>query len=256
VNKPLTKHTVIISGGLGDIGRAMAWEFGTLGAAVALGDLHASSDATVLLKKLLQRCIRCHYAQVDVTNYEAVRSWVKLVEKELGLADLIIPNAATVTLAGIHQITAEQWARELRVNLDGAFHLSKAATEQLVLRRKPGKVLFIGSWAADHVHLHIPAYCVAKAGLRMLSRCLALELAPRGILVNELAPGIVNAGLSRQVRRQNPKLRERTLKKIPLGQLITPEEVAKQASHFCNPDNTNITGSTLVMDGGVSLLTG
>jgi len=256
MKKPFSKHTVIISGGLGDIGRAMALEFGSLGAAIALGDLLDAAEAGPLLKYLRRREIRAHYTQVDVTDFAAVRAWVAEVEKTLGVPNIIIANAATVTLAGIHQITAEQWARELRVNLDGAFHLSKAGTQRLVERRKSGKVLFIGSWAADHVHAHIPAYCVAKAGLRMLCRCLALELAPSGILVNELAPGVVNAGLSRKVQEQNPKIREKTLKRLPLKKLISPEEVASQAVHLCHPDNLNITGSTLVMDGGMSLLIG
>jgi len=254
VKQPFHKQTVIISGGLGDIGRALAWEFGSLGASIALGDLRDSATMKPWLKKMTRQRIRWHYTKVDVSQYEAVCSWVQTVEKEIGLPDIIIPNAATVTLASIHQLTAEQWARELRVNLDGAFHLAKATTERLVARRKPGKVLFIGSWAADHVHTHIPVYCVSKASLRMLCRCLALELAPNGILVNELAPGTVNAGLSRQVQDQNPKLREQVLTKIPLKKLISPQEVAWQAAHLCHPDNKNMTGSTVVMDGGNSLI--
>ncbi|HTL16397.1 MAG TPA: SDR family oxidoreductase [Patescibacteria group bacterium] len=254
MKQPFHKQTVIISGGLGDIGRALAWEFGSLGASIALGDLRDSATMKPWLKKMTRQRIRWHYTKLDVSQYEAVCSWVQTVEKEIGLPDIIIPNAATVTLASIHQLTAEQWARELRVNLDGAFHLAKAATERLVARRQPGKVLFIGSWAADHVHTHIPVYCVSKAGLRMLCRCLALELASNGILVNELAPGTVNAGLSRQVQDQNPKLREQVLTKIPLKKLISPQEVAWQAAHLCHPDNKNMTGSTVVMDGGNSLI--
>ena len=244
----------MISGGLGDIGRALAWEFGSLGASIALGDLHESEPITPWLRKMTRQKIRWHYTKVNVCHYDAVQSWVETVEKEVGLANIIIANAATVTLASIHQLTPQQWARELRVNLDGAFHLAKAATERLVARRKSGKVLFIGSWAADHVHAHIPAYCVSKAGLRMLCRCLALELAPHKILVNELAPGCVNAGLSRQVQDQDPKLRKQALKRIPLKQLICPEEVARQAAHLCHPQNQNMTGSTVVMDGGCSLI--
>lgn len=254
MKQPFHKKTVIISGGLGDIGRALAWEFGSLGASIALGDLRDSPTMTPWLKKMTRHRIRWHYTKVDVSQYEAVCSWVETVENEMGPPDIIIPNAATVTLASIHQLTAEQWTRELRVNLDGAFHLAKAATERLVARRKPGKVLFIGSWAADHIHAHIPAYCVSKAGLRMLCRCLALELAPSGILVNELAPGSVNAGLSRQLQQQKPDLRKEAARRIPLKRLISPEEVAWQAAHLCHPENKNMTGSTVVMDGGCSLI--
>ena len=88
----------------------------------------------------------------------------------------------------------------------------------------------------------------------MLCQCLALALAPRGISVNELAPGIVDGGVSRRVQEQNPALRKRALKKIPVGELITPREVAQQAVKLCHPQTRHVTGSTLLMDGGLSLL--
>ena len=247
-------QTLIISGGLGDIGRAIALEFGLHGAAIALGDLLPPAQAGKFLEKLRRNKVRCHYAQVDVADAAAVCSWVKQVERDLSVPRIVIANAAIVTLADIHQVTAEQWSRELRVNLDGAFHLTQAATARLLHHRKPGTVLFIGSWAAHRPHHHIPAYCVAKAGLRMLCQCLALALAPRGISVNELAPGIVDGGVSRRVQEQNPALRKRALKKIPVGKLITPREVAQQAIQLCHPQTRHVTGSTLLMDGGLSLL--
>jgi NAD(P)-dependent dehydrogenase (short-subunit alcohol dehydrogenase family) len=151
-------------------------------------------------------------------------------------------------------MTASQWSRELRVNLDGAFYLAQAATARLLHHKRHGRVVFIGSWAAHTVHLHIPAYCVAKAGMRMLCKCMALELAPHGITVNEIAPGFVNGGLSRRVWEEHPAMRAAARKKVPVGELIAPEEVAEQVVHLCHPDNHHITGSVLLMDGGLSLV--
>ncbi|RRA98905.1 SDR family NAD(P)-dependent oxidoreductase [Larkinella rosea] len=250
-----TKRIVLISGGLGDIGRATALEFARQGAAIALGDISPPAKAAAFLDELEQLGIATHYTQVDVSDAKAVQNWVSEVENSLGVADIIIANAATVTVGGIHEITAEQWTNELNVNLNGAFFLTQSATARLLAHQLPGRVVFIGSWAAHSVHTHIPAYSVSKAGLRMLCQCLALELAPHQILVNEIAPGYVNAGLSARFWEKDPELSEEARNRVPIKKLISAEAVAGQVVQLCHPANEHMTGSTLLMDGGLSLLT-
>ena len=213
MNKLFKNETVIISGGLGDIGRAMALEFAKNGANIALCDMHPPMYAKEFLAELKQYKVQSDYSQVDVADAEAVRNWVIKVENDVGIPGIIIANAATVTFASINEITPEQWSRELRVNLDGAFHLTQSATARLLYHGRPGRVVFIGSWAAHSVHTNIPAYCVSKAGLRMLCKCMALELAPHNILVNELAPGFVDAGLSGRSFEKNPAMKRRHYKR-------------------------------------------
>lgn len=247
-------QTAIISGGLGDIGRAIALAFIEQGAAVALGDVRPAKEAKKFLRELSEKNARIHYQQVDVSDAAQVQRWVARVEKEFGAPSLIIPNAAIVTLAGSSAITPAQWSRELRINLDGAFFLAQTAANRLVRHAKAGRVVFIGSWAGQTPHCKMPAYSVSKAGLRMLCQCMALEYAPHKILVNELAPGYVDAGLSKTVWAKNVSLYQRSRKKVPLKKLIHPEEVAAQVIHLCHPKNQHMTGSTLLMDGGLSLL--
>ena len=88
----------------------------------------------------------------------------------------------------------------------------------------------------------------------MLCRCMALELAPRGILVNEVAPGYVDAGLSGHIFREHPELREKALQTLPNGALIEASEVAIQVAALCDPANRHVTGSVYLMDGGLSLV--
>ncbi len=254
MNKLFEGQTVIISGGLGDIGRATAVEFAKCGANIALCDMHTASDAKAFLAELSQYKVSSAYSQVDVSDAKAVRDWVMNVEDELGIPGIIIANAARVTFANINEITPEQWSQELRVNLDGAFYLTQSATARLLHHGLPGRVVFIGSWAAHAVHTNIPAYCVSKAGIRMLCKCMALELAPHHILVNEIAPGFVDAGLSGRNFKENPGTREKAQQKVPIHQLITAEEVAQQVVMLCHPQNKHMTGSTILMDGGLSLL--
>jgi NAD(P)-dependent dehydrogenase (short-subunit alcohol dehydrogenase family) len=134
--------------------------------------------------------------------------------------------------------------------------MAQAAALRLVEQKREGRIVFTGSWAAHAPHPHIPAYSVAKAGLRMLCKCMALDLAPHGILVNEVAPGYVNAGLSAAVWQQQPERRQQASARVPVQRLIEPEEVALQVAHLCEPANRHTTGSVLLMDGGLSLLTG
>jgi NAD(P)-dependent dehydrogenase (short-subunit alcohol dehydrogenase family) len=247
-------QSAIISGGLGDIGRAIALDLAGRGASVALGDLAEPARADDFLKTLRALTVRARYDRVDVSDAASVQAWVDAAAGELGSPSLIIPNAAVVTFADSQSITPEQWDRELRVNLNGAFYLAQAASRRLVKEKRPGRLVFIGSWAADRPHTHIVAYSAAKAGLRMLCRCMAIDLAPHDIQVNEVAPGYVDAGLTARAFAANPGARELAEKQVPLQRLITPEEVARQVAWLCDPSNRQMTGSTILIDGGLTQL--
>lgn len=249
----LAGQVAIISGGLGDIGSAIALELAGRGADIALGDIRPDADARPLLNELKLLGRRGRYDRVDVADWAKVSRWVEAVEADLGAPTLVIPNAAVVTLAPTCDITPEQWSRELRINLDGAFHLARAAVLRLRALGRPGRVVFTGSWAAHAPHIYIPAYCASKAGLRMLCKTMALELAGYDILVNEVAPGYVDAGLTGAVWRDHPDQRESGLRTVPVGRLISPAEVAYQVAHLCDPANRHMTGTSILMDGGLSL---
>jgi NAD(P)-dependent dehydrogenase (short-subunit alcohol dehydrogenase family) len=118
----------------------------------------------------------------------------------------------------------------------------------------PGRIVFIGSWAAHAPHTNVPAYSVAKAGVRMLVRVMALHYARHGILVNEVAPGYVDAGLSKVGFDKDPQTRRRCEAQVPVGALMSAADVAFQVAHFCDERNHFMTGSTLLVDGGLSLL--
>jgi NAD(P)-dependent dehydrogenase (short-subunit alcohol dehydrogenase family) len=251
----LNGHTAIISGALGDIGRALTLAMAKAGAGVALCDLHESHEAEEILRTIRLLGPQARYDRVDVSDANAVEEWFETVEGYLGTPDLIIPNAAIVTLKDIRTITPDEWNRELSVNLNGACYMAQSGARRLLEKKQPGRIVFVGSWAGHRPHQHIPAYCAAKAGLRMLCQCMALDLAPDGILVNEVAPGYVDAGLTGRIFQEDPKLRERALEGLPTHELIQPEEVADQVLHLCDPKNRHMTGGTLLMDGGLSQTT-
>jgi NAD(P)-dependent dehydrogenase (short-subunit alcohol dehydrogenase family) len=244
----------IISGGLGDIGRAIALEFARRGAEVAIGDVLDEKEARPTLRKIRALSRHCRYDRTDVSDPDAVARWIKDVEADLGLPTLIVPSAAIVKPVTLASLTPAEWRAELSVNLDGAFYLAQFTTQRLLKKKRPGRVVFIGSWAGHVVHTHIPTYCVGKAGLRMLMQCMAAELASHGIYVNEVAPGYVDAGLSGRFFRADPALRKACQARVPNRLLIDPEEVARHVAWLCAPANRHLVGSTILMDGGLSLL--
>jgi glucose 1-dehydrogenase len=116
-----------------------------------------------------------------------------------------------------------------------------------------GHILFLGSWVQDVPQANIGAYCASKGGLKMLAKCLALELGAKGIRVNVVAPGFVDAGLTGQNLQRHPERRALMEQIIPMGRLISPEELAGTIRLLCADEASYITGTTLLVDGGSSL---
>lgn len=245
---------VLISGGLGDIALAVAHEFGKHGAKIAIADVRSPEAALSKLTMLDDQNIDYHYQQVNVGDGSAVERWIQDIETRWGHIDVAIVNAATVTLKNLEQITTEEWQNEIQVNLNGSFFMANSACKSFVKLGIKGNVVFLGSWAAHAVHENIPAYSVSKAAVRMLCQTMALTYAGKGIRVNEIAPGYVNAGLSKEVWRQDPQLAAEAQNHVPVQALIESEEVAKQICWMCLPENRHLTGSTILMDGGLSLM--
>lgn len=245
IARELLSPLVAISGGLGDIGRAIVQTFQEAGAEVAVADLAPSGDAGDF------------YSSLDVTDANAVEQWYDDVAARFGrVPNLIIPNAATATFRRHLEITCEEWRREIDVNLNGAYYFARAASLRLLAAGQPGRIVFIGSWAAHAPHGKLPAYSVAKAGLRMVMQTLALELAPRGVLVNEVAPGYVQAGLSGRVFAAQPDVAAAAAARVPVCRLISAEEVARQVLFLCSDDGRHYAGATMLQDGGLSLYQG
>ncbi|MGY8793517.1 MAG: SDR family NAD(P)-dependent oxidoreductase [Woeseiales bacterium] len=250
----LTGQIAIISGGLGDIGRACAVELARRGADIAVGDIQENDQVERLRDEVEGLGRRFRFDVSDVTDEKQIADWLSIVEEAFGTVTLGVCNAAIVEALDFSRLTAAAWRRHLDVNLTGAFLLANGIAQRLVQQKTPGRIVFLGSWAAESVHTHIPAYCVSKAGLRMLCRSMALEYARHDILINEVAPGIVEAGLSRQLFKEDPGLRDAMVRHVPTGRLQAAGDVARLVVWLCDPENNCMTGTTLQSDGGISLI--
>lgn len=243
-----------ITGGLGDIARATAERLLSEGARVALLDLAGRADHPWLTGKQGD----VFFAAADISDRTQVDAALAAVVRRFGRLDVLIANAGMVANQPFLEVDAKSWDDTLRVNLSGAFHCAQAAA-RIMVKQAPrgvlrGKILFTSSWVQDMPWPEGAAYATSKAGLKMLSKVMAQELATQGVTVNVLAPGIVMAGLSARIHAEDPAFRSRVAEAIPLGEMQSAESVAGSFFFLCSPDSDYMTGATLLVDGGASLV--
>jgi NAD(P)-dependent dehydrogenase (short-subunit alcohol dehydrogenase family) len=219
-----------------------------LGAAVTLIDRKSPDEAAPWLERA-RRHGEVAYVQADVRDRAAIDAAVAALDP----LDVAIGNAAIGHGIPFLDLTPAQWQEHLDVNLTGCFNVGQSAARLMVERGRPGRIIFTGTWVQEVPWPEISAYSASKAGVRMLARSMARELAPHRILVNVIAPGIVYAGLARHQMETEPQYARRIQHVIPLGRLQEAEEVAKATAFLCSDAAAYMTGSVLLADGGCSL---
>ena len=244
-------RAVLITGGCGDIGVATAAAFAAAGYSVCALDLLADAAGRQTLDAA--GLPEAGYLRCDVRDRDAVRQAVAAVEREHGGVDVLIANAGITRSTPALAVSEEEWRQVLGVNLDGAFHAAQEAAASMVRLGRSGVLLFTGSWVGEVPSRGLLPYCVSKAGMAMLARCLALELAPHGIRANVVAPGVLDAGVSAQIFRQFPERRAPFEALVPLGSLGTAAQVAEALLFLASDAAAYVTGTTLLVDGGASL---
>lgn len=247
------RRTILITGACGDIGRALARAFANRDASLALCDLVQEAAAQPLLAELGLQGAQTLYRAVDVTDAAAMRAFVEETVNRFSTLDVCIVNAGIVERGAIVDLPVDVWRRTLEVNLTGGFITAQAAARAMLRTGRGGQIVFISSWVQDVPRENIGAYNASKGGLKMLARTLALELGPRGVRVNLVAPGWVDAGLTGKNLAAQPARRAEIQRQIPLGRLASADEVARAVKMLCGSDAAYVTGATLLLDGGSSL---
>jgi len=241
------KKVGLITGGVGDLGYACANKMADMGLDLALLDIKGNDERVAALRKKGARVL---YVDTDVSSREAVQGALEQVWAEFGRLDVCMCNAGISMNVPFLEYTVEQWNQHIDVNLNGYFHITQEVGKRWVEAKHKGKIIFTGSWVQDVPYKLIAPYCVSKAGVWMLARCAALELAPYGIRVNAIAPGIVDAGLTARELRDFPEFREEFMKLIPLGEIQQASDVADVVGFLVSDAANYLTGTTITCDGG------
>jgi len=242
----LEDKTALVTGGGRGIGRAIALEFAREGADVAINyrrDREAAEKTAAEVRTLGRRVV---VLQADVSDREAVEAMVAEAVGFLGGLDIVVANAGVAArVAPVAGVDPAEWRRVLATDLDGAFWTARAAVPHVVARR--GVLLFISSIGADLAGAGGAPYHVAKAGVNALMKVLAKEVAPAGVRVNSIAPGVVRSEMGERLLRYHG---DAVLQTIPLGRAGEPSEIGRAAVFLASADGAWITGKILRVDGG------
>jgi NAD(P)-dependent dehydrogenase (short-subunit alcohol dehydrogenase family) len=249
----LEGKTVLITGGLGAIGRVVVSALLAHSARVAVNDILPVEQATHLGNQLAWPAERFVYVRADVTTPGGAEELVNRSLEVFGRLDVAHCNVGMARSCPILQYAEQEWDQIMDVNLKSAFLVAQASARAMVERAIKGKIIFTSSWVQDVPWPNITPYNVTKSGMKMLMKGMARELASHGIRVNAVGPGIVSVGMGRGQWDTEPVYRRREEHAIPLGYLQPPESVADAILFLCSDASDYITGTTLLVDGGCSL---
>ena len=249
----LAGKNAIVTGAASGIGRETARRFAEEGAAVVCADLDESGVGTLCAEIAVQGGTALPL-RVDITSEGDV---VRLVEAALaarGTIEVLVNNAGVTILGGVAELSETAWRREIDINLTGAWRVSKALWPCFAARGG-GAILSTASIAGVVAAPQDAAYVASKAGLIMLTRCMALDGASVGIRANCVCPGFVDTPMFEGFLAEQPApaaARTRAAARTPLGRIGTPRDIADGFVYLASDDAAWITGTALVIDGGLT----
>lgn len=244
----LSGRVAIVTGAAQGIGFEICRQLIDSGASVILNDIDESLAMQAAEK--LERPSQCIVAPGDSSSQQCIDNMIALAVKHFGRLDIVIANAGITLFADFFDYTRTSFERVMQVNLTGTFFLVQAAAKQFRSQGDGGSILLMSSVTGHQAHKELAAYSMTKAAIEMLARNLVIELSPFGITINAVAPG---ATLTE--RTLSDSSYEATWSKLtPIGRPGSVADIANASLFLVSPAARQITGQTLVVDGGWSCI--
>ncbi|MFM9277921.1 glucose-1-dehydrogenase [Paenibacillus jiagnxiensis] len=247
----LTGKTVVITGGATGIGRAMALRFGQEKANVVINYFGDNQDVESLVSEIESYGGKAVGVYGDVSKEEDVKKMVTAAHEQFGSLEVMINNAGIENEIPSEKMTLENWKKVIDVNLTGAFLGCRDAIDYMLEHKIKGAIINISSVHEVIPWPHFLHYAASKGGIKMMTQTLALEFAPHGIRVNNIAPGAINTPIN-AAKFADPSLKAGVESLIPLGYIGKPEEIAAVAAWLASSESSYVTGITLFADGGMT----
>lgn len=246
----LSGKVALVTGGSRGIGKAIARALAARGAAVAL-TFRAQAELAVEVVRGIEVELETHAAafELDVRDGVRVKEVVQAVQERFGPITILVNNAGLVRDNYLRFMSWDEWDEVLQTNLTGAFQCAKAVLPGM-LRAKWGRIINISSDAAFMGDVRRANYAAAKAGLLGLTHALAREVAPQGITVNAVCPGMIETEMTENMEDTR---REGLLRNIPANRFGTPEDVAALVTYLASPPAAYLTGQSISIDGGLHM---
>jgi len=257
------KVSALVTGGAGGIGRAVAQRFLSQGTGVALVDvaMRELEEATHALASPLGAKVKPY--QVDVREGQQVCGCVERVFSEFENLTFLVNCAGISTSSMIVDVAESEWDRVFAINTRGVFLFSREVARGMIKRKTTGgRIVNISSQASKIGELGNGVYSASKAAVNSLTQVMGLELAQHGIAVTAICPGYVDTEMMRKVFRERGPIEgmtpqqyeQRLLSNVPSGRMVKPDEIAALVSYLCSPEAELLTGVTVTIAGGKTLI--
>ncbi|PLZ00259.1 sugar dehydrogenase [Burkholderia sp. WAC0059] len=246
----MENRVALVTGSAQGIGRAVAVRLAQEGAKVIVEDRFDSELAEQTLAAVRSAGGDGCVIAGDVSSSGDVQRVVAEGIARMGQIDVLVNNAGVEHNAAFVDVTEDDYDRVLDVNLRGAFFITQAFVRHLRDTQRGGRIVNVSSVHEELPFPHFTSYCASKGGMKMMMRNLAVELAPLGITVNNVAPGAIGTAINDKLLN-NPAQLNALIGNIPLRRLGTPLDVANAVLFLASPEADYVTGTTLYVDGGL-----
>ncbi len=253
--KPLAGKVAIVTGASRGIGRATAELMGAQGAMVVVDYETGQHEGETERAEDVARVIRAGGGQAiavraDIADPQQVDALVNDTLKAFGRLDILVNNAAVLVAGWMLDLTVEQWEKAFHVNTRGCFICTQRAAREMV-KQGSGRIINITSQVAGFPIVERSAYSSSKAAIEAFTRCCALELGPKGITVNAVAPGATRTNLNPNL--PDPAFEKRLASTIPMGRIAEPPQIAAVIAFLASDAASHMTGQVIRVDGGDSM---
>jgi len=246
----LKNKIAIVTGARRGMGRTHSLLLAKAGAKVVVSDI-SKEDCQKVVEEIKREGGEALSVKCDVLKKEEIEEMVKKTVEKFGKLDILVNNAGICQFKPFLELTEEEWDETLDINLKGYFLCAQASAKEMA-KQKSGAIINIASVVMGQQGIGFPNivhYCASKGGIIGMTEALAVELAPYNIRVNAISPGMIETSMISSVK-QDPKIIEAMLARIPMHRAGRPEEVSNLVLFLASEESSYITGSTIIADGG------